>query len=395
MFSNRQLFFKYLGQTSDNPYLLEVSNAEGIYLYSPDGKKYIDLISGVSVSNLGHGNAEVKKAVIDQISKYSHLMVYGEYIQSPQVKLAQTLVKMLPDELNNVYFVNSGSEAIEAALKLAKRYTRKNKIISFINAYHGSTHGALSVTGNEELKKSFRPLLPEIYHIEYNSSDYLDIIDKQTACVIAEPIQAEAGIRVPHKKFIRELRDKCHKTDALLIFDEIQTGFGRTGKMFAFEHFNEIPDIICFAKAFGAGMPIGAVAANSEVMKCFQNNPVLGHITTFGGHPVCAAAALAGLNEIRKSNIIENVENKGKLFVKNLINNKKIKDIRGMGLLLAVELQSSDFVRKFVNKAGENGLVTDWFLFDPNSFRIAPPLIITEDEINNACDIINKSLEEI
>ncbi len=395
MLSDRQLFLKYLGQTSSEPYMLEVDKAEGIYLFDRAGKKYIDLISGVSVSNLGHGNSAVKYAILDQLNKHTHLMVYGEYVQSAQVELAEYLVNLLPRELDNVFFVNSGSEAVEAVLKLAKRHTRKNKIVSFINAYHGSTHGALSVTGNEELKRSFRPLLPEVYHIDFNSIESLDIIDEQTACVIAEPIQAEAGIRVPDKKFMEELRKKCSETSTLLIFDEIQTAFGRTGKLFAFEHFNIVPDIICFAKAFGAGMPIGALAANKQIMKDFTSDPVLGHITTFGGHPVSAKAALAGLMEIQKNNIIQSVENKGELFIKSLKNNNKIKDIRGKGLFLAVETQSFDFVRKFVKQAGKNGLVTDWFLFDPKSFRIAPPLIITEEQIFEACDIINKSLSDI
>ncbi len=394
MLSNRQLFLKYLGQTSDNPCLLEIEKAEGIYLYGPNGEKYIDLISGVSVSNLGHGNISVKQAVKEQIDKHAHLMVYGEYIQVPQVELAAYLTSLLPECLNTVFLVNSGSESVEGAIKLAKRYTRRSKIISFNNAYHGSTHGALSVTGNEELKRSFRPLLPEVYHINLNSINELDLIDKNTACVIIEPIQAEAGVRIPDNNFMQELYKKCKELDVLLIFDEIQTGFGRTGKMFGFEHYNITPDIICFAKAFGGGMPIGAFVSDKKIMNSFTYDPVLGHITTFGGHPVCAAAALANLKEITKNNIIEEAKEKGELL-KNNINGKKIKEIRGKGLLLAVEIDSFDNILKFIKQGIKNGIVTDWFLFDNKSFRITPPLTITKEQILETCKIINKTLEEL
>lgn len=394
MLSKRQLFLKYLGQTSDSPYMLEIDKAEGIYLYSSNGEKYIDLISGVSVSNLGHGNEAVKKAIIDQLDKHCHLMVYGEYIQNPQIELAAYLCSLLPDKLNSAYLVNSGSEAIDASLKLAKRYTGRSKIVSFKNSYHGSTHGALSVTGYESFKNSFRPLLPNVFHINYNSISDLDIIDEKTACVIIEPIQAEAGIIMPDKNFIVELHKRCKNKNVLLIYDEIQTGFGRTGKMFAFQHFNLIPDIVCFAKALGGGMPIGALVADKKIMNSFKTDPVLGHITTFGGHPVSSAAALAGLKEFERLKLVEKVDSKGELF-KNLLSNNKIKDIRGRGLFIAVEVESFDFVLSFVKKAISNGLITDWFIFNTNSFRIAPPLTISENEIIESCKIINKTLNQI
>ncbi len=394
MISNRELFLRYLGQTSESPYLLEIEKAKGIYMYGPQNQKYIDLIAGVSVSNLGHGDSRIKDAIIKQLDKHSHLMVYGEYIQSPQTDLAKELCSLLPGSLDNVFFVNSGSEAIDAALKLAKKYTRRSKIVSFKNSYHGGTHGALSVTGNEDLKRAFRPLLPEVYHIDYNTVEQLDIIDNKTACVVVESVQAEAGIHVPDINYIKELVRQCKQNSVLLIADEVQTGFGRTGKMFGFEHFNFTPDIVCMAKALGAGMPLGAFIAPQYIMKALTKNPALGHITTFGGHPVSAAAALRGLQIIREDKLIETVSEKGKLFQKN-IHSDKIKDFRGIGLFRAVELESFDLILKFVRKAIENGLVTDWFLFDNKSFRIAPPLTISEEQILEACEIINNSLKQI
>ena len=394
MISNRELFLNYLGQTSESPYLVEIEKAEGIYLFGTTGEKYIDLISGVSVSSLGHNNPIVKQAIIDQVEKHLHLMVYGEYVQNTQVKLAEYLANLLPEALNSVYFVNSGSEAIEGALKLAKRFTGKTKIISFKNAYHGSSHGALSLCGNESFKSSFRPLLPEVYHLQLNALEQLNQIDENTACVVLEPIQAEAGIRIPKKEYLKKLRAICTEKKCLLIFDEIQTGFGRTGKMFAFEHFDVVPDIICFAKALGGGMPIGAFVANKSIMDSFMTNPILGHITTFGGHPVSAAASLACIQQISESNIVNYVPSKEKLFRENL-KHPLIKEIRGYGLLLAVEIGSFDNVLKFVKTGIELGFITDWFIFSDSAFRIAPPLNITDEEILQACDLIIQALNKI
>ncbi|OQC46562.1 MAG: Acetylornithine aminotransferase [Bacteroidetes bacterium ADurb.Bin028] len=394
MISNRELFLNYLGQTSESPYLLEIESANGIYLIGPDKKKYIDLISGVSVSSLGHNFPPIKKAIEEQVQKHLHLMVYGEFIQSPQVKLAEYLVKLLPQEINSVYLVNSGSEAIEGAVKLAKRYTGRTKMCSFVNAYHGSSHAALSLCGNEDFKKSFRPLLPEVYILRINNYEDLNIIDEDTACVVIEPIQAEAGIIIPDKKWFKELETKCKQNGTLLIIDEVQTGFGRTGKMFGFQHFDITPDIVCFAKALGGGMPIGAFVASKKIMHSFTTNPILGHITTFGGHPVSAAAALAFLQHLNQSQLIEEVEEKEKLFRKNL-KHQKIKEIRGKGLLLAVEIENFDMVLKLVKQGLKDGFITDWFIFHDSAFRIAPPLNITKEEILLASKLIIESLNKI
>ncbi len=394
MISNRQLFLNYLGQTSEDPYMLEIERADGIYLYAPDGKKYIDLISGVSVSSLGHNFKPVQEAIIEQTQKHLHLMVYGEFIQTPQVKLAEYICKLLPAELNSVYFVNSGSEAIEGAVKLAKRYTGKTKMFSYVNAYHGSSHAALSLCGNEDFKNSFRPLLPEVYTLELNNFKQLELIDKNTACVVLEPIQAEAGIIIPELAYMKALREACDENSCLLIIDEVQTGFGRTGKMFGFQHYGIIPDIVCFAKALGGGMPIGAFAAATNVMQSFKTNPVLGHITTFGGHPVCAAAALAAISHINESGLVNEVVKKEMLFRKHLKHNK-IREIRGKGLLLAIETGSFDSVLKLIKQGLKDGFVSDWFIFHDTAFRIAPPLNITEEEIILACGMINKALDRI
>lgn len=394
MISNRELFLNYLGQTSESPYLLEIESANGIYLIGPDKKKYIDLISGVSVSSLGHNFPPIKKAIEEQVQKHLHLMVYGEFIQSPQVKLAEYLVKLLPQEINSVYLVNSGSEAIEGAVKLAKRYTGRTKMCSFVNAYHGSSHAALSLCGNEDFKKSFRPLLPEVYILRINNYEDLNIIDEDTACVVIEPIQAEAGIIIPDKKWFKVLETKCKQNGTLLIIDEVQTGFGRTGKMFGFQHFDITPDIVCFAKALGGGMPIGAFVASKKIMHSFTTNPILGHITTFGGHPVSAAAALAFLQHLNQSQLIEEVEEKEKLFRKNL-KHQKIKEIRGKGLLLAVEIENFDMVLKLVKQGLKDGFITDWFIFHNSAFRIAPPLNITKEEILLASKLIIESLNKI
>lgn len=393
MISQRQLFLNHVGQTSDFPLQLEIEKAKGIYMYGQDGKSYIDLISGVSVSNIGHLHPKVVEAVKNQAEKYMHLMVYGEYIQSPQVQYAKKISDLLPDKLESTYFVNSGSEAIEGALKLAKRYTGRTEIISYNNAYHGSTHGALSVMGNEEFKNSFRPLLPDVKHIQFNSLEDLELITDKTACVLIEPVQGEAGIRLPENDYLKKLRKRCDETGAVLIFDEIQTGFGRIGSLFALQEFDVVPDIMTIAKGMGGGMPIGAFISSNEIMSCFKTNPILGHITTFGGHPVSCAAALASLNVLVDEDIVSDVKRKGELF-KDLLNHPAIKEIRGTGLFMAVELKDYDQVKAVIDKAIEYGLVTDWFLFHDSAFRIAPPLIITDDEIKKACDILIRSINE-
>ncbi len=395
MLSIRQLFLKHVAQTSESPLLLEVERAEGVYLFGVDGKSYIDLISGVSVSNVGHCHPQVVAAVNEQISKYMHLMVYGEYVQYPQVRLAQRLASILPNTLDNVYFVNSGSEAVEGALKLAKRYTGRSEIVSFNNAYHGSTHGALSVMGNEEPKRAFRPLLPDINHIRFNSISDLEQITIRTACVIIEPVQGEAGIISPVNGYLERLRERCNQTGALLIFDEIQTGLGRTGKMFAFEKYNVIPDILLLAKAMGGGMPLGAFISSKEIMSCLSVDPPLGHITTFGGHPVSCAAALASLDILIDQKLIEKTDEKAQIFIDNLSKHKVVKAIRADGLFMAVEIGSFENILKLMKVALGNGIVLDWFLFCNTAFRIAPPLSITKEECNEAADLLLKSLDQI
>lgn len=396
MRTQRQLFLELLGQTSPEPLLLEVERAHGVFLYTPEGKTVIDLISGVSVSNLGHTHPNVVAAATEQLQKYMHIMVYGEVVQTPQVQLAELLISLLPKSFSSVYLVNSGSKAVEGALKLAKRVTKRSKIISTIDAYHGSTHGALSVLGNELYKTNFRPLLPNVDFMRYNSIDDLTNIDEHTACVIIEPIQSEAGIIVPDIEYLQALRKKCTETGTLLIFDEVQNGFGRTGKMFAFEHFQIIPDILCFAKGMGGGMPIGAFAASKEHMDTFTVNPILGHITTFGGHPVCAAASYACVKELKENtDIIASVPQKEALFRSLLQNHPKIRSIRGKGLFLAVELISSKLVHALIHKALEHGVLLDFFLFCDTHFRIAPPLIISEQEIRMACEQICNALDEL
>jgi acetylornithine/succinyldiaminopimelate/putrescine aminotransferase len=392
MLTNREIFLRYLGQTSSAPMMLEITRAEGVFMYGPDGKKYIDLISGVSVSNTGHSHPEVIKAVKNQLDSYMHLMVYGEIIQSSQVKYAEKLIGILPQSLNSCYFVNSGSEAVEGALKLAKRFTGRSRIVYFRNAYHGSTHGAMSVQGNEFYRNAFRPLLPETYQAVFNDEKTLELIDNSTACVIIEPVQGEAGVRYPLDGFLEKIRTKCNKTGALLIFDEAQTGFGRTGKMFAFEKFNAVPDILILAKALGGGMPLGAFISSGEIMSVLVSDPPLGHITTFGGHPVCCAAGLASLNIIIEDKLTEASSRKSSIF-KSELNHPLITEIRGEGLLLAVQLTSPDLIPGVISLAPEYGLILDYFLFCNDSFRIAPPLIINEEQILSACKQVKLILD--
>ena len=393
MITQRQLFLQHVGQTSDFPLQLEIEKAEGIYLYDINNKEYIDLISGVSVSNVGHRHPKVVEAIKNQVDKYLHLMVYGEYIQSPQVVYASKLAGLIPQSLSSVYFVNSGSEAIEGALKLAKRYTGRTEIVAFKNAYHGSTHGSLSVMGNEMFKNSFRPLLPDIRFLEFNNVSDIEKITDKTACVLVEPVQGEAGVVVPENNFLNELRKKCTERNSLLIFDEIQTGFGRLGKLFAFMKYGVVPDILTIAKGMGGGMPLGAFVSSNEIMGSLKTNPILGHITTFGGQPVTCAAAIASLDVILDENLIHSVKSKEILFRKYLKHNA-IKEIRGTGLFMAVELDSFNQVKKVIDTAITKGLITDWFLFCDNAFRIAPPLIITDAQIEKACSILIDSINQ-
>jgi putrescine aminotransferase len=391
--NNRQLFLSHLAQTTDFPLLIEVEKAEGIYLYGSNGEKYTDLISGIGVSNVGHRHPKVIEAIQNQLDKYLHLMVYGEYVQSPQALLAKALCDTLPSHLDNVYLVNSGSEAIEGALKLAKRHTNRRELISCVDAYHGSSHGSLSVGGNEIFKRAYRPLLPGIKHIYYGSFSDLGKITSETAAVVIETIQGEAGIRVACREYFQALRKRCDETGTLLILDEIQAGFGRTGKFWAFEHFDIVPDMVVCAKGMGGGMPIGAFIANKEVMGAFKNNPLLGHITTFGGHPVSAAASLATIQILMGEKLIEQVEAKANLFRKLLVH-PKIKGFRNKGLMMAVEFESFEVLKPIIDRAIELGVITDWFLFCDDSMRIAPPLIISVQQIHEACDVILKAIDE-
>jgi len=394
MVSLRQLFLLNNAQTSNSPRLLEIDRAEGVYMYSPNGKAYIDLVSGFAVSNVGHRHPKVVQAIKDQVDKYMHLAVYGEYVQAPQVRFAEKLVSVLPDSLNSVYFVNSGAEATEGALKLAKRFTGRAEIISCHNAYHGSTHGALSVMGNEYYKKAYRPLLPEIKFFSFNNEDDLLLISERTACVIVESIQGEAGVVVPTLAYLKKLRERCSETGALLIMDEIQTGFGRTGKLFAFEHYGIVPDILLLAKGIGGGMPIGAFVANRNVMGTLKDNPILGHITTFGGHPVTCAAGLANLEAILEENLMDGVDEKEVLFRK-LLKHPLIKEIRGKGLMLSIQLDSFEQVEAVSRLCVEKGVIIDWFLHCDTALRIAPPLIITVEEIEHCCKIITECIEVV
>jgi len=390
----KQDFYGFLAQTSKTPVGLEIASAKGILLKDVKGKKYLDLISGIAVSNLGHGNPHVIRAIKEQADRHTHVMVYGEYIQSKQVQFAKAICNLLPKNLNSVYFVNSGSEAVEGALKLAKKYTRRTEIISFTNAYHGSTHGALSVMGNDTLKTPFGPLLPEVKILKYNDISSLKNITEKTACVIIEPIQGEGGTIVPSQSFLKELEKQCKKTGALLILDEIQTGFGRTGKIFAFEHFGITPDIMTIGKAMGGGLPLGGFVANQEIMQVLSDNPPLGHITTFGGHPLCCAAGLAALEVLLKDKFHEQASEKEKLF-RTLLKHPAIKEIRGKGLMLAVEFHNEEFCKKVIEKCLKKGIIVDWFLFCPTAMRIAPPLIIKENEIKLACSVIMSAINEV
>ncbi|MFN8164910.1 MAG: aminotransferase class III-fold pyridoxal phosphate-dependent enzyme [Bacteroidia bacterium] len=394
MYSRRELFLRHLAQTSPSPPMLDIERAEGVFLFDQNGKKYTDLISGIAVSSLGHKHPVIQKAVIDQVERHMHLMVYGEFIISPQQELASRLASLLPPSLDSVYFTNSGAEAVEGAMKLAKRLTGRTGIASFRNSYHGSTQGALSICGNEELKNAFRPLLPGHRMLEYNDENSLQQIDDSLAAVFIEPIQAEAGVILPHHGFLEKVKSRCEATGTLLVFDEIQTGMGRTGKLFAFLEHGITPDVLLLGKAFGGGMPLAAFISSHENMSALTHHPVLGHLTTFGGHPVSCAAAMASLNFIVGNNLAVDTLRKEKLFRENL-KHPSIIEIRGRGLMLSLKFSSEKFNQDVILKCYDKGLITDWFLFAPDCLRIAPPLIISDEEIADACTKLTAAIEEV
>lgn len=385
--NQRELFLQHVAQTSDAPLALEIVAAEGCKMYDRQGKEYIDVISGISVCNVGHRNPKVVQSIKDQLDKYMHIMVYGELVESPQVQYATKLASLLPATLNSVYFTSSGAEATEGAMKLAKRVTGRHNMVAFHDSYHGSTQGALSVMGSEYWRNAYRPLIPGIRHVHHNRMESLDAIDAHTACVIAEPIQAERGVMAPSLEWMKMLRQRCDETGALLVFDEIQTGFGRTGNLFAFEQFGIVPDIMLLGKALGGGMPLGAFVASKEMMDSFTLNPVLGHITTFGGHPVCCAGGMAALEFLVEEKLMDQVQKKEMLF-RELLKHPAIKSFRSAGLLMAIEFDAWETNKKVIDLCISKGVFTDWFLFASHCMRLAPPLIIEEDEIRKACAII-------
>jgi len=385
--NQRELFLRHVAQTSAAPLALEIVKADCCTLFDVNGKEFIDLIGGISVANVGHRHPKVIEAIQKQLDAYLHIMVYGEFVEAPQVQYAKLLADNLPPSLNSVYFTNSGAEAVEGAMKLAKRITNRTQIISFNKSYHGSTQGALSVMGDEYWRNAFRPLLPDVLHLHYNSFESIDLITNQTACVIAETIQAEAGIIVPAKEWIHALRKKCDDTCTLLILDEIQACFGRTGKLWGFEHFNIVPDVLLLGKALGGGMPLGAFIADKKLMDAFTDNPVLGHITTFGGHPVSCAAGMAAMKALLEEGWIGTVKGKEELF-KSLLVHPKIKAVRSFGLWMAVEFDSFETNKKVIDDCIAEGVLTDWFLFASNCLRISPPLIISEEQIKKSSAII-------
>ena len=391
----RKQFLAHVGQTSPSPMLVEVARAEGSFFYTPDGKRYYDLVAGVSVSNVGHCNPDVVRAVQEQAARYMHVMVYGEMVESPQVTYAARIAAALPAPLDSVYFVNSGAEAVEGALKLAKRYTGRTELVYYRNAYHGSTAGSLSVMGGEEYRNSYRPLLPDTRCIRFNEPGDLKYITSRTACVIIEPVQGEGGIVLSEKGYLEALRRRCDETGALLVFDEIQTGLGRTGTLYFFQQYGVVPDILCTAKAFGGGMPLGAFIAPNRIMSSLKTNPVLGHITTFGGHPVCCAAGLAALEFILSEGLMEQADAKGAQYERRLVGHPAVREIRRTGLLMGVEFGDPALTQRIVLRAVERGLMTEWFLFRDTAMRIAPPLTITPAEIDESCDILLDVLREV
>jgi acetylornithine/succinyldiaminopimelate/putrescine aminotransferase len=389
----QQKFIKHQGQTSPFPLLLDIDRAEGIFIYDKSGKAYMDMIAGVAVNNIGHNHPKVVKALKEQIDRHLHVMVYGEFIQDAQLDFSMRLSSMLPDSLNSVYTVNSGTEANEAALKLAKRVTKRSELVSFRGSYHGSTHGSMSVSGNEIKKQIFRPLLSDVRFLQHNDLKGLDQITTKTAGVIIETVQGDAGVRVPDVEFLSALRRRCDEVGALLIFDEIQCGMGRTGKLFAFEHFNVVPDVLTLGKAIGGGMPIGVLVSSSNYLKEFTYDPMLGHITTFGGHPVICAAANACLKVFQEEIDLNEVERLGALLENLIATSNEIKDVRRIGMMFAFDMESAERVEKVVMKCMEMGLLSFWFLSHPYSFRLSPPLTITESEIRDAAKIILDAIE--
>ncbi len=393
--NNRQLFLNHVGQTSEAPLALEIVKAEGSKLFDTAGKEYIDLIGGISVCNVGHRHPKVIEAIKKQLEDYLHIMVYGELVQSPQVQYATMLTQYLPASLNAVFFTASGSEATEGAMKLAKRCSGRTQIISFKNSYHGSTQGALSVMGDEYWRNAFRPLLPDTMQLNYNSFEDLENITERTACVIAETVQAEAGVLVPKNNWLEALREKCTATGTLLVLDEIQCGFGRNGTLWAFEQFNVVPDILLLGKALGGGMPLGAFIADKKIMDSLSHNPVLGHINTFGGHPVCCAAGLAAFKVLLDEKLIDGVKGKEDLFVKLLSQGSdgfkpsRPITVRSCGLMIAIEFENFETNKKIIDELILQGIFTDWFLFASNCLRIVPPLVISEEEIRRACSSIS------
>lgn len=392
--TNRQIFLNHIGQTSPDPLALEIVKATGSKLFDINGKEYIDLIGGISVCNVGHGNQKVIDAIKKQAENFMHVMVNGELVLSPQTAYAKLLTENLPSSLNSVFFTASGTEATEGAMKLAKRFTGRTQVAAFKNSYHGSTQGSLSIIGDEYWRNAFRPLLPDILHLDYNSFDALQFITTDTACVIVETIQAEAGVIVPEKKWLQALRKKCTDTGTLLVLDEIQCGFGRNGTLWGFEQFNVVPDVLLLGKALGGGLPLGAFIADKKIMDSFTNNPVLGHINTFGGNPVCCAAGHASLQFLLEENIIEKVFEKEKLFIDNL-HHSKIKNLRSRGLMIALEFESFEQNKKVIDALLQEGVFSDWFLFASQCLRIVPPLIISEDEILKACGSIKKVVSDL
>lgn len=390
---NKKEFLKYQGQTSPFPFLLDIDRAEGIFIHDKSGKAYMDMIAGVAVNNIGHNHPRVVKALKEQIDRHLHVMVYGEFIQDAQLNFARRLASLLPDELNTVYTVNSGTEAIEAALKLVKRVTHRTELVSFRGSYHGSTHGSMSVSGNEVKKQVFRPLLPDVRFLHHNDLKGLEQITTRTAGVIIETVQGDAGVRVPDQGFLKALRQKCDEVGALLIFDEIQCGMGRTGKLFAFEHFDVIPDVLTLGKAIGGGMPIGVLVSSNQNLKEFTHDPMLGHITTFGGHPVVCAAANACLEVFQEEIDFKEVERLGALLEQLISTSLEIKEVRRIGMMFAFDMESPERVEKVVMKCMEKGLISFWFLSHPYSFRLSPPLNITEKEIRSAAKIIVEAIE--
>jgi acetylornithine/succinyldiaminopimelate/putrescine aminotransferase len=388
----RQLFLQHVAQTSAFPLMLEIDSAQGMYLHNKGGKTYLDLIAGIGVSCLGHKHPAVVEAIKSQADRYLHTLVYGEFVLAPQVQLAELLATQLPAPLESVYFVNSGTEATEGAMKLAKRYTGRAEIISCKKAYHGSTQGAASLMWPKDFTQAFHPLLPGVRHIEYNCESCLQDITTQTAAVVVETVQGEWGVRPPTHDYLKKLRQRCTEVGALLIFDEIQAGYGRTGTLFAFEQYDVIPDILLLAKGMGGGMPIGAFVASREVMLALSDKPILGHITTFGGHPVSCAAGLATLQTLLSTDYIQQVKQKEALFLE-LLKHPGIREVRSAGLWMAVEMVDFDFIQAVIKRCLEAGLLTDWFLFNDRSLRIAPPLIITEEQIRWACEVILNAVE--